>query len=61
MSNQSLTIDPPIPLFERLKEQARGSNSTVEAEVVNVLAASVTPASGTPSDVAPLEVSLHSY
>jgi hypothetical protein len=54
VSIQTLTVDVPTPLFERLRQQARGTNSTVEAEVVNVLAASVAPTAGSPFDTASL-------
>ena len=54
MSNQTLSIDVPGPLFARLESQARFSNRSVEAETVEILAAAISA----PVDPETIETSL---
>jgi plasmid stability protein len=54
----TLTLDLPEPVFSRLREQARRANRTVEAELLDVLAAAVPAADGLPPELAAAVASL---
>lgn len=52
MPVQSLTLNVPEPIYTRLRERALQANRTVEAELLEVLAAAVPVDSDLPADFA---------
>ncbi len=52
MTSQSVTLNLPEPLYDRLKRRAEQSHRTVEAELLEVVASAVTVADDLPADLA---------
>jgi plasmid stability protein len=51
MASQTVTLNVPEGLFDRLRRRARDANRTVEAELLEVLAAAVPSADELPADL----------
>ena len=58
MGAQSVTVDLPSPLYERLVERAQQTHRSLEDELLDVVATAVPPDEGLPPDLAAAIASL---